>query len=59
MELGRATELLKRCGYRDTTLARIRDWVAKNPRKREYVLNPTATMQKGKTRKPNKEKDEK
>jgi transposase len=80
MELGRATELLKRCGYRDsvdvaeayhrgalgaiaglgdTTLARIRDWVAKNPRKREYVLHPMATMQKRKTSKPNKEKDEK
>jgi hypothetical protein len=75
-----ATELLKRCGYRDsvdvaeayhrgalgaiaglgdTTLARIRDWVAQNPRKRDYVLKPAATMQKKKTSKPSKDKNEK
>ena len=33
-------------GLGDTTLARIRDWVAKNPGKRAYVLNPAATMQR-------------
>jgi transposase len=80
MGLGRATELLKRCGYRssvdvaeayhrgalgaiaglgDTTLARIRDWVAQNPRKREYALKPAATMQRKKNKTTTKETDEK
>jgi transposase len=80
MGLGRATELLKRCGYRDsvdvaeayhrgalgaiaglgdTTLARIRDWVAQNPRKRPYALTPAATMSETKTSKAKKKKNEK
>jgi transposase len=80
MGLGRAIDLLKRCGYRDSvdvaeayhrgalgaiaglgdvTLGRIRDWVASNPRKHQYVLKPVATMQKRKASKRSKEKDEK
>jgi transposase len=76
MGLGRATELLTHCGYRDsvdvaeayhrgtlgaiaglgdTTLARIRDWVASNPRKRAYLLKPAATMQRKKNTKQSKE----
>jgi len=45
-------------GLGDTTLARIRDWVAQNPRKRQDVLKPAAPMQKQRTNKTSKEKDE-